>query len=306
MKNFKFNYRELALILFFLIPLFLTPIIVSNYYYQVIFINIMIFSLAGLSAWIIIGQTGIIFLAPIAFMEVGAYVFTISITTFGLPIWMAFLLGVAITAMLGGLLLTPAVRLGGFYMAVLSLILGSIFYNGIFVFPDLTGGSDGLSLSGTNLDTEPMFYFVGIVTILSFFLIHRARKTKIWTGFNLVEDNEFLAQYVGIDLVKCKLYTLIIGASVAGLSGCLYSFANQFVAPAIFGPVEGILVLMMPVIGGMSSILGPFVGGILIKLAPELLRVTGELRLLLFAGILIFTIKYAPEGIVPKIKRFFQ
>jgi branched-chain amino acid transport system permease protein len=116
-------------------------------------------------------------------------------------------------------------------------------------------------------------------------------------GFRAVGDDEDTARTIGISVSSYKLVAFTLGTAIAGLAGGLYAYFTQFIAPDSFGFIVSVTLMAMVVIGGTGSTLGVVAAAIVLTLLPELFRFINEYRLLVFGGLLVLVMRFAPGGI---------
>jgi branched-chain amino acid transport system permease protein len=113
-----------------------------------------------------------------------------------------------------------------------------------------------------------------------------------------IRENLDLAESIGIGAFRYKLIAFLIGAGLAGLVGALYAHYTAFVSPRIVDTWINVLLAAMVIVGGEGTLLGPVVGAVVLTALPEVLRFVEGYRMLLFGGILLAVIMFAPQGIV--------
>jgi branched-chain amino acid transport system permease protein len=116
-------------------------------------------------------------------------------------------------------------------------------------------------------------------------------------GFRAVGDDEDTARTVGIPVSNYKLAAFTLGTAIAGLAGGLYAYFTQFIVPDSFGFIVSVALMAMVVIGGSGSTLGVSAAAIILTLLPEMFRFVNEYRLLIFGGLLVVVMRFAPGGL---------
>jgi branched-chain amino acid transport system permease protein len=116
-------------------------------------------------------------------------------------------------------------------------------------------------------------------------------------GFRAVGDDEDTARSVGIPVSNYKLAAFTLGTAIAGLAGGLYAYFTQFIVPDSFGFIVSVALMAMVVIGGSGSTLGVSAAAIILTLLPEMFRFVNEYRLLIFGGLLVVVMRFAPGGL---------
>ena len=123
--------------------------------------------------------------------------------------------------------------------------------------------------------------------------------SRSWMGFafRAVADDEQAARTIAIPAATYKLVAFAIGTAIAGLAGGLYTYFTQFIVPDSFGFILSVTLMAMVVIGGNGSTWGVVVATIILTLLPEAFRFINEYRLLIFGGLLVLVMRFAPGGL---------
>ena len=273
----------LGVILVFAFVIF--PLTASEFAFKALLIPVLIYSLAALGLNILTGYAGQLSLGTGAFMGVGAYACYKLITVFPElnPIAAIFLSGF-FSAAIGVAFGLPSLRIKGFYLAIATLaaqfFLVWLFekwawlynYNSSGAIQVPTVSSFGVPVFGPNAQTVVQYYVVlGVVTVITIAAINitRGRVGRIWKA---VRDMDIAAELVGINLMKAKLSAFAVSSYVVGVAGALFVFLWRGAAePVVFDIPLSFRVLFIVIIGGLGSILGNFLGAILIVALPVLL-----------------------------------
>jgi branched-chain amino acid transport system permease protein len=273
----------LGVILVFAFVIF--PLTASEFTFKALLIPVLIYSLAALGLNILTGYAGQLSLGTGAFMGVGAYACYKLITVFPWlnPIAAIFLSGF-FAAGIGVAFGLPSLRIKGFYLAIATLaaqfFLVWLFekwawlynYNSSGAIQVPTVSSFGVPVFGPNARSIVQYYIVlGIVTVVTIAAINitRGRVGRIWKS---VRDMDIAAELVGINLMKAKLSAFAVSSYIVGVAGALLVFLWRGAAePVVFDIPLSFRVLFIAIIGGLGSILGNFLGAILIVALPVLL-----------------------------------
>ena len=219
-----------------LLPFFVDDFQASQYAY----VGIYFIAICGLN--ILTGYTGQISLGHGAFMAVGGYTTAILAAKAGFPYWTTIPLAGIVAGAAGLLLAIPALRLSGLYLALATFGLALAAPALIKEFPDLTGGSTGLSFdlvsapSWTGLTTNDWFYYlswtIALVLLAAAWLLLRGRTGR---SFRAVRDSEVAAVSFGIHLPTYKTLAFSVSAFYAGVAGALFAVVNlSYVSPETF------------------------------------------------------------------------
>jgi branched-chain amino acid transport system permease protein len=280
----------------------------------------------GLS-WLI-GWSGQISLGNSGFMAVGAYAAGIwaqhHSTT---PLIFTFVLAIVMGGLSGLILAIPSTRLRGPYLAGMTLAFSAAISPIAQNFTSVTGGEGGLFLN--ELSTPPWFLhlFSGqnaainanaqwsadiaiVVAGVAFFFMANLFHSRLGRAMRLVRDNDVAAELMGIRLPLTRSLAFMIAAAFAGLGGALYTILNATVNPSTFPLTLSITLLTLMVLGGIGTLSGAVIGGIIYSFSANLVdhinALTGvnpasnlgaNMQGIIFGTLLILTMLFAPSGI---------
>lgn len=231
-------------------------------------------------------------LANTAFMGLGAYAAALLTTHFGLSLWFALIAGIALPALVALIIGVPTLRLAGIYLAMATLAFGEVV-RVVALNLRVTGGPLGLN----GIPPETRWWHVALVLLLVFHLLARLRRSKVGRAFDAIRQDEVAAQLMGIDVTACKLAAFVLGAGIAGAAGALNAHFTYFISPGEFGFDRAVEILTMAVLGGIGGLPGPLIGGTLLTLLPETLRVLGDYRMVVNGLILVLVVLFMPNGL---------
>ena len=288
----------------------IAPLVITGDYQHHLMVMCGIWVISSMGLNLILGYVGQLNLAHGTFFGIGAYATAILIQTAGLPFWVALPAGCVITAILGFLTGLPTLRTKGHYFPIATMCLGISIYYVIARWDELTGGARGLfglprpgpiplPFIGTIAfeTTLSCYYLVLFFALLTLWAISRFTRSLVGKRLAAVRGNENLAQSLGINTMRDKVIFLSISTLIAGLAGGLYaSYMGSLMAEQahFLGSFE---ILMNVMIGGMGTMAGPIIGGVLLPLLTEALHFLGGLRLVVYGIILILIMGFLPQGI---------
>ncbi len=293
---------RVAVILFFLF-LLLLPLITEDPYLLRIFTLTSIFAILAASWDLLSGFTGQMNFGHALFFGVGAYGAALLNLHLHIPPWGSIPLG-ALGAVLAGLIIgIPCLRLRGTYLALTTLAFPVILMGLVFALPDLTGGELGISgiakLAGSRIAT----YYIVVVLMLGLCTI-MWKITDSDTGivFHAIREDELAVRAAGINTTRYKLLAFSLSGFFAGISGGLYAHFMRIAGPSTLEVGMSFTVVIWAIFGGIVTIYGP-VGAVFI-LFPllELLRLWQELRILMFAVVVLLILLYMPDGLFPWLR----
>ncbi len=292
------------------------PLILGSYFSE-IFDNVGIYILMGLGLHIVVGFAGLLDLGYVAFYAIGAYTLGVLTTTEAVGIahltfWEALPIALIVAVFAGVVLGLPILRLRGDYLAIVTLGFGEIIR--ILVLSDwlkpILGGSEGIqriaqpTIGNFVFNTQQELYYLILVgIIIAGFISVRLKDSHLGRSWMALREDEDVAEAMGINKVITKLLAFGMGALFSGLGGVLFATKVGSVYPQSFSFIVSINILSLIIIGGMGSIPGVFVGGLVLVGLPLLLSQFAEFRYFIYGAALVYMMLSRPEGLVPESRR---
>jgi branched-chain amino acid transport system permease protein len=261
------------------------------------------FAIAVFGLSVVLGLCGQINLAQAAFFGVGAYAVGIGTSDYQISFWLCLAAGCVLALLAGALLGMSTLRLGGHYLAMVTIsfqqIVTLVMINTIW----LTHGPDGVSNIGRpGLFQSAQSYLsfcVAMLALVGYFVWHLP-DTRLGRAMRAVRDNELAAGVNGIDVFRTKVSAFALSAVLGGLAGGLFAGGFAYVSPDQFSFAESVVFLTMSLLGGVASPIGSAIGTGLLILIPEWLRFLKSvpgLYLAIYGLSVILIIRYMPDGI---------
>ncbi len=272
------------------------PLALSHPFVLHIATQALIWGLLAASWDLLSGYTGQTSFGHAGFFAIGAYAAALGAQRLGLPSYMGVVSATAVTGVVGVLVGFPALRVRGHYLALVTLGFGEIVGLIAINWEDLTGGPFGLhdygSFDGLPADQlaqhQASYAIVLAVTVpVMLALMWLCRRTSAGPAFRAIREDQVLAASLGINTTWYKVFAFGLSAAVAGLAGSLYAYYIQLVSPSVSSAGNSALIIGMAVFGGIGTIWGPFVGGLLLYSLIEALRFVGVVYNLVAVGLVI-------------------
>ena len=293
---------EIAAVAVF-IAVFAIPFLTNSVLVYSVLNQVLVGVVATFSVWIMLRMNLVSFATP-AFMAIGGYTVAIAgrynITDAFLLTTGAFVLPALVAVPLGALVL----RLRGTYFVLVTFVLSQIMQLLLFETPGLTGGSNGIAgvppvtLLGTELaSNQQVLLFAGLLALLATLIT--ALVTRYFRQhFAAIEENEILAESLGLVVWRYKALGFVVSAGVAGLAG--FSLVNMLLTahPSSFDSITAVDFIAYAIVGGRVSILGPIVGSSLLVYATNLFGTHGQYAQGLYGVLILVVILAARGGIV--------
>ena len=258
---------------------------------------------------VLLGLAGQISLGHAGFYAIGAYTCAVLTTRLGWDFWLALPLAGALAAAAGGVLAVPALRVRGPYLAMVTIAFGFVVEQSAAELRELTGGWNGImgiprpALLGYTLD-ELGICVLSIALVAALLLAFARLHDSPWgLAMRATRDAEVASQSVGLNLVRVRTGAFVVSACLAGLAGALFAALNNFISPESFPFFQSITFLLVVLVGGPGTVLGPVAGALVVVLLPEMLGFLEEYRLLFFGVLLLAVLLVAPEGIMGFVEK---
>jgi branched-chain amino acid transport system permease protein len=258
------------------------------------------YAIAVLGLTIVLGYTGQINLAQAAFFGIGAYSVALGTTAFGLSFWGALAIGALLAAGAGAVLGLTSLRLGGHYLAMVTISFQTILTLVLTNWVAFTRGPDGVpNIRRPALLAESGPY-LGLCIAALFavaWFVWRLKTTKLGRAMQAVRDNELAANVIGVDAYATKVAAFTLSAVLGGFGGALFAGGFTYVSPDQFSFAESVVFLTMVLLGGAAAPAGAVLGTGLLILLPEWLRFLKVIYLAVYGGAVILIMIFMPDGI---------
>jgi len=274
--------------------------------------DLMIAGLFAMSLDLIMGYTGMVSFGHAAYFGLGAYASALILLHFAQPVPVALLAGAA----LAGAVAVPvgwlSTRATGIYFAMLTLAFAQFLYTVAYKWRDLTGGSDGIAgvpktqlfWGGPSLASPNAFYFlVAVCLVLSLVLCRALVRSPFGRALQAIRENERRFTSLGRDARPFKLVVFVIAATFAGLAGALFAPFRGFASPEVMFWVFSGQGLMMVVMGGIGTLVGPIFGAMVFILIQEVLSSYTEHWMIFTGLVFVLIVIFLPGGLVGTARR---
>ena len=278
--------------------------------YQVYIIALVgLTAMVGVGLNILLGLTGQISLGHVGFYAIGAYTGAILTTTLEWSFWVALPLAGLTAGVAGTLLAIPALRVRGPYLAMITIAFAFVVEQGAAEWKEVTGGWNGIMfipmprVADYTFIERDVAFMVAALTVLTVFLFARLTASSWGKAMRAVRDSEVAGQSLGLNPVLVRTAAFGLSAVTAGLAGAIFASLSSFISPESFPFLQSIMFLLVAIIGGIGTVLGPVAGALVVVLLPEFLSFLAEYRLLFVGVFLLLVLLVAPRGIVGEIER---
>lgn len=294
----------IGIVVLLAMPYFLTP------YYLGLVVKMMIFSLFAMSLDLLIGYTGMASLGHAAYFGIAAYATGLLALKLGWGPWFTLPAGILMAALTAFVLGLLALRTRGSYFLMITLALSQVIWGIAFGWRSLTGGDDGLPevprpnlpLPWSMADSTPFYYFVLFFVAAGTLLLVRIVTSPFGYALRGIRESETRMLALGYNIWRYKLVVFVLAAAFAGLAGCLYVFNNRFVSPDYIHVARSAEVLLMVILGGAGTLIGPAVGAALIVLLENIISAYTERWLMILGFVYVLVALFTPNGLTGLIQ----
>jgi branched-chain amino acid transport system permease protein len=293
------TFRRSAIAIFVAAALLLfVPLFASSFVLHVATIAFYYVILAA--SWnLLAGYTGQFSLAHHAFAAVGAYTSGLLGYHWGIPFWAGIPAGVLLSAAMGYVLGRLVLRMRAIYLAIATWAFAETVHVYLTADYGFTRGELGLSvkpLYGT-VDPLPYYFTFLALTVVVLLGLRLLIDSPLGYFMRAIKDDELRAKSLGIDTTKVKIAIFSISSAIAGLAGGFYGHYTVLLSPQMVDFSEMAKIVIMVVIGGFGTFLGPVIGAAPVQVIMTYLQSYGEWNLAVFALIVMVLMRFSMEGI---------
>ncbi|MGL4637470.1 MAG: branched-chain amino acid ABC transporter permease [Beijerinckiaceae bacterium] len=284
------------------------PIVAPGYYVQFAS-KAMLMGMLALSLNLVVGYGGLVSMCHAAFFGLAGYMLAFqSPDSGGASIWLSLPIALLVVGAVAAVIGALSLRTRGIYFIMVTLAFGEMLF---YFFHDtkVGGGSDGMyiyfkpeivlgGLTLLDLESNRVFYYVSLACLVgSALLVRMLVQSPFGHALAAARDNERRALSLGYSVFRVRLTAFVISAMIAGLAGYFSAAQFGFIAPQMLGWHLSATVLVMVVLGGMSSVLGPIVGAFALIGLEELLKSNVEHWKLVKGAVIIALVFLLPGGL---------
>jgi branched-chain amino acid transport system permease protein len=259
-------------------------------------------------AWNVIGGfAGYASFGNVVFFGLGAYTVAVLMAKAGWAFWPALPVAVVVGAVFAALVGLPVLRLKGHYFAIATLGVAEGTREVVLNLPDLTGGGAGITVPAlgaratTAYPGNTAFYYLFLAALaVAVAVVFTLARSRFGYSLRAIHEDEVGAAATGIDTTRAKLAAFALSGALTALAGALFAFQQVTIYPDRLFSVEiTVLIVVMAVIGGPGTVLGPVAGAAVLQLLAEYLRQRYlNLHLILFGGLMVAVVVFMPQGVV--------
>jgi len=260
--------------------------------HQLLLAQLGINALLTLSMYITL-RAGMLTLANVGFMAVGAYVSVLLHVNGHVPLPVAVLAGALAAGLLAIPIGVPVLRLQGIFLAIATIGFGQVVVGAILNIP-VTGEGRGLTVPDASSSLLPAYLSLAVVA----YVLWRLAGTRLGKAWDAVREDALAAEAQGIDVARYRMLAFVLGAVLAGYAGALEAHINFFIDTSLYTFQRVVGVLVFATLGGIGRVAGPVVGSTILTALPEVIRFAQNYRDALYGVILIALVIFRPQGLL--------
>ncbi len=301
-----FGFRKSMLFLLLATAAIVYPFVVPSYYFTALLTQVLIFSIFTMSLNLLAGYTGLPSLGHSALFGGGAYAAALLAKYFSHSVWLGYGAGILAAGALAALFALIALRTTQIYFLFITIALGQLVWAIVFGWRSFTGGDDGLPGIGNPTIWSswklsggmPYYFFALALFIVVLFIIYRITGSPFGHVLVGIRENESRIRHLGYNVWLYKFTVFVLSGLLAGLGGVTWAYYNGFVSPRDTSFELSAEALLIVILGGRGTLLGPLAGTIIVVLIKNIVAAFTQRWLFVLGVAYILTIMYARTGIV--------
>jgi len=296
------------------------PLVIGDPTFTSIGVYVLLFTCAAVAWNLFSGFTGYISLGQGVYFGVGAYTLALLCQRYSIPGGIGPFLLLPLSGLVAALFSVPigwvALHTRRYAFVVISIAIFFLFQLLSSNLPTLTGGTQGIYFPaaqwGPDVYDLPFYYLAFLITLLATITTWWLRHSKFGLSLFAIRDDEERARSLGVPTGRYKLFTYVLSAFFIGIVGAQMAYYSGIVYPSYaFNANFDVSVAVIAFVGGIGTVSGPIVGGLLIGPLQQYLNlqfssIAAGFELVLFGAILLVIVLLVPEGIVPSLSKYWK
>ena len=306
LRNEVFVLPSRTLVLLWVLALLALPLVYGDPYVLRILTMTCIFAIFAASWDLLAGYTGQVNFGHALFFGTGAYTSALLSLKLGLSPWLTIWAGAAMATLFGFVVGYLCLRLRGSYLSLATLAFPLIALGILFAFPDFSGGELGISgLRRLTLTPTGNYYVAALSMLIIVLALWALADSKFGIVLHAIRDDEVAARASGINTLRYKMMVFAVAGAAAGFAGALFAHYLRVAGPSTLEVAFSFQVVIWGIFGGLATVYGPVAAVFILYPLTEWLgsfRTFGELRLLIFAIIVLVVLLFMPRGLTPWVR----
>ncbi|MGO9613597.1 MAG: branched-chain amino acid ABC transporter permease [Dissulfurispiraceae bacterium] len=307
----NFTIRRIIAGVVILLLLMAFPLLIQNSFHVHVMILVFMFGMLGVAWNIMGGYAGMFSFGQAAFFGIGAYTSSYLLIAYGVNPWLGLVAGGCAASLVAAAIGYPCSKLRGHYFAIASIAFAEIVRT-VFNNWQIVGAAEGLSLPMQNESFAnflfnssklPYYYIMLALLLISLAVCYFIATSKMGYYFRAIKESHKIAEVLGVNVVLYRLMAIMISAFLSAMAGTFYAQYILYIDPgSVMLLATSIQIVLIAMLGGAGSIMGPVIGAAILIPASEYTRVAlgykGTGVDMLIYGLLITLISmYYPEGV---------
>lgn len=284
-----------GLLLFAVIPL------TGKSYFVTMANEILVMGLFAMAFNLLYGVTGMLSFGQAAYYGIGAYTVGLLLTDRVLPFFAALPAAVAAGALLALVLGPLCIRLAGVYFTMLTLAFAEMVWGVVFKWYDFTGGDNGIQgipVPDVLRDPVRYYYFTLAVVFACFWILRKVVESPFGATLRSIRENEERAGFIGVQVKRYQLAAMVLSGAFSGLAGGLFAGYQHSIHPDMLHWTKSGEVILMSILGGVSSFFGPLVGAGIILFIEDMIGKYTEFWEICIGTIMLAIVIFFPSGVI--------
>lgn len=284
------------------------PLLSPNAFAYDLAIRTIINAVVVIGLNLLFGYTGQISLGHAGFLGLGTYASAVLTTHFSWPPLVALVVGAIGTGLLAFVIARPILSLRGHHLAMATLGMGIIIAIVLNNEMQYTGGSDGISVPALAVGhwilrgDSNWYALVSLLLLIAVWGATNLVHSPAGRALQAIHGSEVAAKVAGINVTSAKVKVFVLSAVIASVMGSIEGHYLEFATPDSAGFVRSITLMAMVIVGGMASVAGSLIGAAMLTVLPQALSAFEGGETVVFGVMLIMTMIFMPNGLVPTIR----
>lgn len=273
----------------------------------------VVVAIAAYGVWFLFRFAGVLSISQAAFMGVAGYTAAVTATRWHLAIWPQLGLAIAAAALASLLVGLLCLRTRGSYFLIMLFAVNELIVQAMTNWQSLTGGSEGIivvsapSFLGQLVnfsDPVAFFYLSAVCLVVMVAVLRWVGVTAFGRRLRMIRDSETLSESLGIKAYGPKVAAFVIAGAIGGLAGVLLTYQQYAIEPTQFDTFPGVYLVLMVLLGGSGTLVGPLLGAVVVVFLPEVLQLGPNTTQLVNGIMLIAIVSLLPIGVAGSIRRW--
>jgi branched-chain amino acid transport system permease protein len=267
----------------------------------------LIFALPAIGLSLLYGEGGQMSVANGALYGVGAYVAAIGARDQLFSFWLALPAAAVAGALAAFLVGLTALRVRGHYFLIVTFAFAELWRITVTNLRTVTGGNQGILVLdditvpgiGDIQSLSALYYIALAFALLAALAVVALRFSQFGLALRAIRENERLAVSLGLNAAMVRLYAFAVSGALASIGGVVYVYNVKHIGPDLFGAYAGIQIVLVLLVGGARSPVGPVIGSLIFFLTPQLIRLDPVSTEIVYGVVLILIVLVSPQGLAP-------